>query len=266
MPKLTHVVVSSPLEQFAVDILVGLSWYSAAPGKLNALPLVTNINAFMLVVGALIILSYRYLGLRGARVSAGLLQGFFEVVYGFVSGLVKENTSLKNPVLKVFTPYILVVFLFILGSNFAGMAPYSYTVTSSLINTFSLALATFIGINVIGVWLHKSGFLGLFLPPGCPLAIGPLIILIETVSYGARVLSLSIRLFANMMAGHTLLAILAGFAWQMLSSGGVWLIVVGGPLLIILAVSGLEIAVAFLQTYVFTVLVCLYVRDAAELH
>ena len=230
------------------------------------MPLITNINAFAFIVGVLILLSYYYLSLQGACVPADLVQGFFELVYRFVGGLVKENTALKSPVLKVFTPYISVLFLFILGSNLVGMVPYSYTVTSSLINTLSLALATFVGINVVGGCLHRSEFLGLFLPPGCPLVIGPLIILIETVSYGARVLSLSIRLFANMMAGHTLLAILAGFAWQMLSSGGIWLLIVGGPLVIILAVSGLEIAVAFLQTYVFAVLICLYVRDATELH
>ena len=146
------------------------------------------------------------------------------------------------------------------------MIPYGFTVTSSLAITFSAALATFIGVNITGVKIHEFGFLALFLPPGCPASISPLIVLIETVSYIARVFSLSIRLFANMMAGHTLLKILAGFAWQMLTAGGGWLVIGVLPIVIILAVTCLELAVAFLQTYVFVVLVCLYIRDAAELH
>ncbi|MEO1301107.1 MAG: F0F1 ATP synthase subunit A, partial [Bacteroidota bacterium] len=130
----------------------------------------------------------------------------------FVAGLIGENTAAKHKILHVFVPYVYVVFSFILVSNFAGMVPYSFTVTSSLAVTFAIAAASFIGVNIVGARIHKLGFLAIFLPPGCPIFISPFIILIETVSYIARVLSLSIRLFANMMAGHTLLKILAGFA------------------------------------------------------
>lgn len=121
----------------------------------------------------------------------------------------------------VFVPFVISVFGFIVTSNFVGMVPYSFTVTSSLAITFSIALSSFIGLNVVGACVHRVGFFALFLPSGCPLFIAPFIILIETVSYAIRPISLAVRLFANMMAGHTLLKILAGFAWQMLGLGGV---------------------------------------------
>lgn len=189
-----------------------------------------------------------------------------ELLLEFASGLVKENTAAKHKILLVFVPYVFVVFFFVLFSNFVGMVPYSFTVTSSLAATLAVALASFIGVNIVGATIHRLGFLAIFLPPGCPVFISPFIIMIETVSYAARVLSLSIRLFANMMAGHTLLKILAGFAWQMLTSGGAWILIGLGPLAVISAVCVLELAVAFLQAYVFTVLICLYIKDAAELH
>jgi F-type H+-transporting ATPase subunit a len=140
------------------------------------------------------------------------MQSFSEHVLTFVSGMVRENSAAKHRIFLVFVPYVLTVFGFILTSNFVGMVPYSFTVTSSLAVTLALASASFIGINIIGARIHKLGFFAIFLPPGCPIFISPFIILIETVSYAARVVSLSVRLFANMMAGHTLLKILAGFA------------------------------------------------------
>jgi len=154
----------------------------------------------------------RYISLYSYVVPSAPAQLLSEGAVSFVAGLVGENTAAKHKILHVFVPYVFVVFSFILVSNFAGMVPYSFTVTSSLAVTFAIAAASFIGVNVVGARIHKLGFLAIFLPPGCPIFISPFIILIETVSYAARVLSLSIRLFANMMAGHTLLKILAGFA------------------------------------------------------
>jgi ATP synthase subunit 6 len=256
----------SPLEQFEVDRLIGFFLTNPSTGKTDVFILFSNINLFMLMVLFIAVFCYRYMGLYNSYIPKTPFQNFLELIVGFVEGLVKENVASNNKIFRVFTPYIFTIFIFILLSNFVGMVPYSFTITSSLIITFAIALASFIGINIVGARIHRFGFLALFLPPGCPIFISPFIILIETVSYIARVFSLSIRLFANMMAGHTLLKILAGFAWQMITTGGVWLIIGVLPIIIISVVSVLELAVAFLQTYVFTVLICLYIRDVTELH
>ena len=256
----------SPLEQFEVNKLIGFFLTNSSTGKTDAFILFSNINLFMLMILFIAVFCYRYMSLYNAYIPKTSFQNFLELIVGFVEGLVKENVASKNKIFRVFTPYVFTIFIFILLSNFVGMVPYSFTVTSSLIVTFSIALASFIGINIVGARIHQFGFMALCLPPGCPIFISPFIILIETVSYIARVFSLSIRLFANMMAGHTLLKILAGFAWQMLTTGGIWLIIGVLPIIIISVVSVLELAVAFLQTYVFTVLICLYIRDVTELH
>mgnify|MGYP001810232380 FL=1 len=150
--------------------------------------------------------------------------------------------------------------------NILGMVPYTFTVTSNIIFTFSLGMTTFIGLNIIGLKQHGLHFFSLFLPPGAPLALAPLLVPIELISYVFRVVALSVRLFANMMAGHTLLKILATFAWKMLSVGGIFLIIQLFPFAIIIAITGLELAIAFLQAYVWTTLTCLYLSDAINLH
>jgi F-type H+-transporting ATPase subunit a len=147
-----------------------------------------------------------------------------------------------------------------------GMIPYTFTVTSHLIITFGLGLATFIGITIVALREHKLHFFAFFLPGGAPLAMAPFLVIIEFISYMFRGISLSIRLFANMMAGHTLLKILAGFSWTMLSLGGIFYVLQLFPLLVVFALTGLELGIAFLQAYVWTVLVCIYLNDAIHLH
>lgn len=147
-----------------------------------------------------------------------------------------------------------------------GMIPFSFTVTSHIVVTLGLATMAFFGINVIGVKTHGFHMMSLFLPSGAPLALAPLLVMIELVSYSFRVVSLALRLFANMMSGHCLLKILAGFAWTMLSAGGVLSLMHFLPLVVIFAIVGLELSIAFLQAYVFTVLLCIYLNDAISLH
>lgn len=202
---------NSPLEQFEVNSLLKLFFFSNT-GEMSVLILFSNANLFMLIVTFFLFFSFRFFSLNAHLVPATTFQTLIEFSVSFVGNMLKENTASTNRIFLVFTPYVFTVFSFILVSNFVGMVPYSFTVTSSFVVTFSIAGASFIGINIIGARTHKLGFLAIFLPPGCPLFISPFIILIETVSYIARVFSLSIRLFANMMAGHTLLKILAGFS------------------------------------------------------
>jgi ATP synthase subunit 6 len=142
------------------------------------------------------------------------------------------------------------------------MIPYSFTVTSHLIVTLCTALAGFIGLNIIGIMKNRTHFLSLFSPPGAPMALAPLLVFIEFVSHVFRVLSLSIRLFANLMSGHTLLKILSGFARAAVSFWGIYLI----PVFIIPLVTGLEPGIAMIQAYIFSVLSCIYLNDAVNLH
>lgn len=190
-------------------------------------------------------------------------QSVVEMLFEFIQNTIYD--SLGNKGLH-FVPMIFSVFLFIVGCNVFGLVPYSFTVTSHIIFTFGLGMTIFIGINILGFKQHKLHFFSIFLPPGAPLALAPLLIPIEMISYIFRVVALSVRLFANMMAGHTLLKILALFVWKMLSIGGVFLIIQFFPLFVIIAITGLELAIAFLQAYVWTTLTCLYLSDALNLH
>jgi ATP synthase subunit 6 len=186
-----------------------------------------------------------------------------EMYFGFVVSLTKDTAGEKG---QKYFPYIFALFSFVLVSNLLGLIPFSFTVTSHLIVTFSLATLNFIGINLICVREHKHRILSLFLPAGSSLPLAAILVPIEIVSYFVRPISLSVRLFANMMAGHTLLKVIAGFAWGMVMSGGLFLIAHFVPLFVLVVVMLLETGVAFIQAYVFTVLTCIYLNDALNLH
>jgi F-type H+-transporting ATPase subunit a len=165
-----------------------------------------------------------------------------------------------GPKARPYFSFIFALFMFVLFCNMFGMVPYSFTVTSHIIVTFGLAAFVFIGITIIGFIKHGFGYLKLFVPSGVPAILLPLIIIIEIVSYLSRPMSLSVRLFANMMAGHTMMKVFGGFVISLGIVGG-WL-----PLSFSVALTGLEILVAFLQAYVFAILTCIYLNDALNLH
>ena len=162
--------------------------------------------------------------------------------------------------------FIFSIFCLVLFSNLFGLIPYTYTITSHILFTFVLAFCAFSLINYVGIRKQGFNFFALFLPTGAPLAIAPFLMIIEIISYIARVFSLSIRLFANLMSGHTLLKILAGFIWSMLIGGAIGSMCFIIPALIVFAVTGLELAIAFLQAYVFTILIIIYFNDVLALH
>lgn len=149
--------------------------------------------------------------------------------------------------------------MFVLIGNLLGMTPYSFTFTSHIIVTFAMAAVVFIGVTILGFAKHGMHFFSFFVPPGTPLPLYPLLIPIEVISYLSRPISLSVRLFANMLAGHTLLKVIAGFIGLLGAAGVV-------PLVFVVALTGLEILIAFLQAYVFAILTCLYINDALHLH
>ena len=223
---------------------------------------VTNSTLYVLIIVIAIFLIFSSLHYTGNLTFKSYFL-LFSKIFTFSRGLIVENIGIKY--LK-FLSLILYLFLFIFLANILGMVPYAFTVTSQCIFTFAIAFIFFFGATLIGILKHNLKFFGLFLPEGSPLVIMPFIITIEIISYFARVFSLSIRLFANMMAGHTLLNILAWFCWGMLLAFGIWFFIAIFPLIIIFLVNGLEMAIAFLQSYVFTILVCIYLNDVIHLH
>lgn len=189
---------------------------------------------------------------------------FFQSVYKLIRGLVLDNVN--SSLGPRFIPLIFCIFFFILFSNLLGLVPYSFTITSHLIVTFALSLFIFIALNIIAVILHGSKIFSLFLPAGTSLMLAFLLVPIELISYVFKPVSLSIRLFANMMAGHTLLKVIAGFAYTLMGISGVLFFVHYIPLALLIPLFYLELGVSLIQSFVFSVLICIYLNDSINLH
>lgn len=242
----------SPLAQFDVIKLVPIE---VAGYDLSF----TNASMFM-VIAVLCVSLFMSLGMRQRALVPGRFQSMVEMVYGFVADMISENAGKEG--LKFF-PIIFSLFVFVLFCNLLGMVPYSFTVTSHIIVTFAFAAFVFVGVTCVGFWKHGLHFLHFFVPQGLPGGIGGLVlkvfmIIIEFFSYLARPVSLSIRLAANMMAGHTLMKIMASFV-------GVGLVGVF-PFAFLLIFTGFEIFVACLQAYIFALLCSVYLNDALHMH
>ena len=167
---------------------------------------------------------------------------------------------------EIYLPFVYSLFIFILIANLLGNIPYSYTITTSIIVTIGLSFTILTGVTILALYLHNLKFFSYFVPSGTPLALVPLLVLIELTSYLARAFSLGIRLFANMVAGHTLMKILATFLYQMFNSSLIIAVLTLIPFTLFLAIMTLELAVSVIQAYVFTILTCSYIKDAIELH
>lgn len=250
-------MIFSPLEQFQIISLI--------PLKLGSFYLsFTNSSFFLLLATTLTFLLFKMVTVEdGGRLIPTRWQTLVEMIYEFVMNLVDEQIGAAG---KKYFAFVFAVFTFILFTNLIGMVPYSFTPTSHLIVTFSMSVSLFLGITILGFQTHGLHFFSFLLPKGAPLILAPLLVVLELVSYCFRGISLGVRLFANMMAGHTLVKILSGFAWTMLSAGGLLTVASSIPFLVVFALTGLELAVAFLQAYVFTILTCIYFHDAIYLH
>ena len=246
----------SPLEQFTLISLIPLHFG-------NFYFSFTNSSLFMLLATGIFLILFALVTVHGGTLVPGLWQSFLEMVYEFVTSLVREQIGPKGA--KYF-PVIFTLFTFILFSNLIGMVPYSFTTTSHFVVTFTLSFVIFIAVTIIGFQIHGLHFFSFLLPPGAPLVLAPFLVVIELVSYCFRGISLGVRLFANMMAGHTLVKILSGFAWSMLSLAGLLKVASSIPFLVVFALMFLEVGVACLQAYVFTILTCIYLNDAIHLH
>ena len=216
----------------------------------------TNSSLFMLLsAGAICI--FLLLGTREKKLIPGKIQLVAEMFYNFIAKMISDTAGSKA---KPYFPFIFSLFMFVLFCNMVGMFPYSFTVTSHIIVTLIMAMFIFVAVTIIGFIKHGFKYLKIFVPSGVPMVLLPIITIIEIISYLSRPISLSVRLFANMMAGHTMLKVFGGFVISLWLIGG-WL-----PLTFSVALTGLEILVAFLQAYVFAILTCIYLNDALNLH
>ena len=215
----------------------------------------TNASLFM-IISALTIISVFFVGTRRKAIIPTKIQLLTELSYTLVSKMISDTAGSKA---KPYFPFVFSLFMFVLFCNMIGMLPYSFTVTSHIIVTFALAAIIFVGVTIIGFINHGTGYFKLFIPSGVPLFLLPLIVIIEIISYLSRPVSLSVRLFANMMAGHTMLKVFGGFVISLGILGGLL------PLSFTVALTGLEILIAFRQAYVFAILTCIYLNDALNL-
>jgi F-type H+-transporting ATPase subunit a len=232
-----------PMDQFIVEPLFGdgpISFYT-----------ITNVTLWMMlaIVGVFVLM---VLGSRGRAIVPSRAQSVAELTYGFIRKMV-EDVAGKDAL--AFFPYIMTLFLFIVMANFLGLIPTSFTTTSHIAVTAVLAMAVFLTVTVVGFVKNGAGFLGLFWVSSAPLPLRPILAIIELISYFVRPVSHSIRLAGNVMAGHAVIKVFAGFA-GVLGVGAI------APVVAITAVYGLEVLVAFIQAYVFTILTCVYLRDA----
>lgn len=240
--------MASPLAQFEIKTIAAIEI-----GGVNAS--FTNSSLFM-VLAITAVTIFMLVGMRQRALVPGRWQSMAELCYEFVAGMVRDNVGKEG---RPYFPLVFSLFMFILFCNTIGLIPYSFTVTSHIIVTFALAALVFILVTVVAILRHGLKFFSLFLPPGVPVYMAPLLIPIEILSYLARPVTLSLRLFANMMAGHTMLKVFAGFVIAL----GVFGI---APLSLIVALFALELIIALLQAFVFTILTCLYLHDAIHLH
>ena len=239
----------SPLEQFEIIPYIDLK-------SSNGIDLSFTNSSFSMVITVVAITLFLTLSVNTRSVIPTRLHLISEMCYSFVAQLLRDTVGKEG---RQYFPFVFTIFMFVLIGNMVGMIPYSFTFTSHIIVTFALASVVFIGVTILGFLKHGFHFFSFFVIPGLPWYMLPLLIPIEVISYLSRPISLSVRLFANMLAGHTLLKVFAGFVVSLGLAGFL-------PLVFIVALTGLEILIAFLQAYVFAILTCLYINDALHLH
>lgn len=243
--------MASPVEQFQVTPI-----FPAVPeGESLPFYVFTN-SALAMVVAVAVATLVFWLATRKRAMVPGRWQSVGELMFEFVANMIKDNVGKEG---LTYFPFVFTLFCFVFIGNLLGLLPYSFTFTSHILVTAALALFIFVAVTIIGFARHGLGYFHMFYPHGAPLATAPILIPIELISYISRPFSLSVRLFANMTVGHIMLKVLAGFIIAIGIAGVVPFVVVGG-------ITVLEILIAVLQAYVFTILTCIYLNDAINLH
>lgn len=255
---MSQIFILSPLNQFEVINLLGLN----APilGHLNIS--ITNLALYSCLI-LLVVFSLHFYGNNDYKLIPSKWSIAFETSFASLGTMVRDQIGLSS---EKYLPFIYSLFFFVLIGNLISNVPYCFAVTSSGVVCLGLSIIIFIGVTLLALSIHKIKFFSFFIPFGTPLALVPLLVLIELISYISRAGSLGIRLFANIVAGHTLLKILSTFLYQMFSGSIIIAILTLIPFSIFITLIGLELAVSFIQAYIFSILVCSYIKDALELH
>ena len=240
--------MASPVDQFKIEPLV--------PIKLGGVDASFTNSSLSMVIVLVLVSALMVLSVRRRAVIPGRWQSAAELLYEATANMIRDTVGNEG---RRYFPFIFTLFMFLLFGNLVGLVPYSFTYTSHIAVTAALALVVFVGVTVIGFARHGLGYLHLFLPEGTPIAIAPLLVVIEILSYLSRPFSLAMRLAINMLVGHVLLQLLAGFTIALGLLGFV-------PVAFMGAIFLLELLVAVLQAYVFTILCCIYLNDAIHMH
>ena len=256
-------MLHTPLEQFQIIALFSLKIFSLDFSFTNLLLINVLLMIFFISLVSFFSSDTNYLGENHFYFIPNNWQVLIETCYEVIAQLLFDNLNVEG---QKYFPFVSVLFTFILFSNLIGLIPYSFTITSHLIITFSLSLSVFIGVNIICIKRYKFEMLSLFIPSNTSFGLALLLVPIEFVSYIFKPISLGVRLFANLMAGHTLLKVIVGFAWSMLLLEDFLSFVHIVPLLILILLMGLELGVALIKAYVFTILTCIYLNDGINLH
>jgi F-type H+-transporting ATPase subunit a len=251
--------IHSPLDQFEIRNLLSID----APILGNLQLSITNIGLY-LTIGAFLTLSLNILATNNNKVVSNRWSISQESIYATLHSIVINQINAKKG--QIYFPFVYTLFIVILINNLIGMIPYSFASTSHFILTFALSFTVVLGATILGFQKHGFKFFSLLVPAGCPLGLLPLLVLIEFISYLARNVSLGLRLAANILSGHMLLNILAGFTYNIMTSGFIFFFLGLIPLAFIIAFSGLELGIAFIQAQVFVVLTSSYIKDGLDLH
>ena len=253
----------TPLEQFQIISLFPLTLFNLDFSFTNSLLMSILTLFFFNKIVYFFSSDTNYVGKEAFYLIPNTWQIFIEIIYDTAAQLLFDNINKEG---EKYFPYVSMIFIFILFSNLSGLIPYSFTVTSHIIVTFALSFSIFIGVISIGINKHGFNMLSLIIPANSSFSVALILVPIELISYFAKPISLGVRLFINLMAGHTLLKVIVGFAWSMLLLENIISFMHLIPLLILVVLMLLELAFACIQAYVFTILVCIYLNDSINLH
>ena len=259
MNSLLPLWTTSPLDQFTIRNLFSIKADLLGNLKIS----LTNIGLYLIITSFIIFILYTLATNYDLTTPNGWslsVESIYATVFSIVTNQINANKG------QMFFPLLSALFIYILINNLVGMVPYSFAPTSHFILTFSLSFTIVIGATILGFQIHALKFFSLLVPSGCPLGLLPLLVLIEFISYLSRNVSLGLRLAANVLSGHMLLNILSGFTYNIMSKGFIYFFLGLLPLAFIIAFSGLEIGIAFIQAQVFVVLSSAYIKDGLELH
>lgn len=244
--------MANPIEQFKIKPII--------PLEIGGVDVSFTNSSVMMVIAVVLATAFLTLSVRSRALVPGRWQSMAELFYEFVANMLRDNVGSEG---RKYFPFIFTLFMFVLFGNLLGMIPGAFTYTSHVIVTFGMAAVVFIGVTIIGFARHGTHFLRMFFPHGAPIATAIILVPIELISYFSRPFSLAVRLFANMTVGHIILKVIGGFV---VALGGFYVIPGIVPFLFLGGITVLEFGIALLQAYVFTILSCIYLNDAINMH